>query len=127
MKELLFNYIFQHEETGRMFSKVYSLEEIEDGAVLKDKIDLKRHTIVARRLCSTVQDMSGYYIYEGDILEEAAPRGYVFLVEFENGLFVKRQISRKHPGVSSNLNDSIRHLELYYKGNRYENPELMNI
>ena len=49
MRTIKFNYIFQHEETGRLLEKTYSYLEVFNGMAKKEKLALDRYSLIAKR------------------------------------------------------------------------------
>jgi hypothetical protein len=91
-REILFSYIFQHGETGLICEKIYNIFEIENGVVKKFLDENKRHTLVARREFTDLQDCNDKDIYEGDKLlwsnQTDEPDENIEIVSFKNGCFM---------------------------------------
>jgi hypothetical protein len=123
-----FKYIYQHEETGRLTSQVYSLERIESSSV---KID--RWNIITRLQFTNLTDKNNKEIYMKDILMNSFC-GDIWVVDFKDGEFIvglvpssgiiKHPESAKYPHHIESLSFINDTFELI--GNIYENPELLN-
>lgn len=69
MREIKFRYIYQHQETGRIMSKIYSLDDIEQGIVKQNQRGY--WIVIARDQFTGLIDKHGTDIYEGDIVRYA--------------------------------------------------------
>jgi hypothetical protein len=123
-----FRYVYQHEETGRIVAKIYSLEEIE----YKD-LYLARHNIIARNLFTQLCDKNNKEIYHKDILMNSFC-GDIWVVDFKDGEFIVGLVPSsgiiKHPENAKyphhieslfSINDTFEKI-----GNVYENSDLLN-
>ena len=64
MKEYFYRYVYQHNETGRIYTKIYSLSEIEKGIQNK-----KGYSLIARNKCIESKDENKNDLFEGDIVK----------------------------------------------------------
>jgi hypothetical protein len=123
-----FKYIYQHEETGRLTSQVYSLERIESSSV---KID---RWYIIKRLKSTEQrDVNDYEIYNYDILknpfigdlwevyQDVSGKWCVGLIP--NSSWIGHDCEYPQYAHTEDLTDVIDKFELV--GNHYETPEML--
>ena len=112
-REIKFKYIYQHDETGRITEKTFTIQDIEGGETCQGG----QWSIVSRRQSTGLTDKNGKDIYEGDILMGKHKKGeYPRAVEFYKGMFVLL------PNRSIYY-DYILSGEIV--GNIHENPELM--
>lgn len=65
MREIKFSYIYQHDETGRIVNKKYSIEDIEH---FEFNAEMKGYTLVERRQFTGVKDKNEEDIYGGDVI-----------------------------------------------------------
>jgi len=129
MREIKFSYIFQHEETGNIIDKRFTLEQIEEidfGHYIT--FDLHRFALVSKRQFTGLKDKNDKEIYEGDIItnygitNEMKARKYQIVFTDERARFSAYDLSSRW-GTSISSYD-MRQCEVI--GNVYENPELLN-
>lgn len=116
-RDIEFKYYFQHEETGMIFSKVFSLVELAELRISKwIRNVIPRHYFIGKVESTGLKDKNGKKIFEGDILK-GKNKFINAEVKFIRGAF------RTLVGLAS------RHLEgrdnVEVIGNIFENPELI--
>lgn len=124
--ELKIKYYLQHEETGMIISKIYTLKEIEDG-LLKGWLDsLPRWFVIGRCQYIGIEDKTGEEVYRGNIVTcEMIHKGgslphmgeVVYVNEF--GSFATRNLGGETL-LHNHLLNTFRVI-----GNIYDNPELL--
>lgn len=116
-RELKFRYTYQHQETGRIMSKCYTLTDIEQGNVFVSS----HWTLIARDQYTGLADNNNNDIFEGDILRHATSKYPLGSIEFHDGSFVARWKGGKSFGVL--YQRLCRHFTII--SNKYEHPELI--
>ncbi len=127
-RDIKIKYVLQHGETGRICSKVFTLEEIERGEFQQwfDKLS-DTYYLIAKLQYTGLNDENGNGddIYEKDIMEfYAYGMHYIGIVEYHGSAF---GIICKNTKVKASpfLDDAIDRHGAIKIGNIHENPEMM--
>jgi len=121
MKQQKYKYYMQHEDTGRITSRVFDLEEIEsyDGVQIPH-----RYFIFQRCQFIGLLDKSGVEIYEGDIVNAKTLYDKLKLYEISY-IDDFAMYGFKNPSEKYQTTREINRFEIEAIGNIYENPELL--
>jgi uncharacterized phage protein (TIGR01671 family) len=93
MENKIFKYVIKNKNTGVIYYKVYSLEQIEENG-LKGLFDIENYNIVARLQYTGLNDKNGKRIFEGDIII-FGDKKIKQVVEYRKGQYIARQINTK--------------------------------
>lgn len=121
-REIKFKYIFKHEETGRIVTKVFDIGEIEN-AIFSD--EFRDYAVVARCQDTGLHDKNGEGIYEGYVVKqwlsgtEDDKEFFTGVIEYLAPSFCIKVGEKSYIGLV-NYGDNIEVI-----GNIYENPELL--
>jgi len=116
-REIKFKYIFQHDDTGRIVTKVFGIEDVENAL---NNDDYRLYGVVARCQLTGLKDKNGKEIYEGDVLELFPGSGGSVIKQVS---WVDGHFSLKPATFHMFGEDESRHYEII--GNIHENPELL--
>ena len=124
-REIKFKYIFQHDDTGRIVTKVFGIEDVENAL---NNDDYRLYGVVARCQLTGLKDKNGKEIYEGDILTDNSlvnDDGIRFngVIRFERGAFRFAKTNCSCVDCLGIVLDDATEYEVI--GNIYENPELL--
>ncbi len=131
MRETKFRYYWQHDETGYMLSRIFTLDEIESGEITKhiNILGNRYGGPVAHSEYIGVRDMLLREIFEHDIVEnEHGTIGVVeYITEHYGCSFTIRQTT-KTKDWKQDFYDPMGMRSLFHEikviGNTYEDPEL---
>jgi uncharacterized phage protein (TIGR01671 family) len=127
MREIKFRYTYQHEETGILMYKYYTINDIEKGEHIKGLVF--RYFLISKDQYTGLKDKNDKEIYEGDILEIDHAEEYdlfdnkLFIVKWdiENAMFYLEDKEDKEAFWDFRcFGDNIEVI-----GNIYENPKLL--
>lgn len=116
-REIKFKYIFQHDDTGRIVTKVFGIEDVENAL---NNDDYRLYGVVARCQLTGLKDKNGKEIYEGDI----RCGKYYFETE-EQTRFQVIKWDEKNACFYWDGPEIPRFIDVEVIGNIYENPELL--
>lgn len=102
MRKIEFKYYWQHEETGRIINRVYSLDSLQYGDEL---INIPRYGLPIYRAESTqAYDIFDNHIFEKDVVAAISPEpgspisdGFTGVVEFHDCGFWVSDGNEQHP------------------------------
>jgi len=118
MRENKFKYYWQHDETGRIVSKIFTLIEIESGIVDAWNNKLSRYGEPFKRAEYTrLKDKNGVEIYEGDIIKHYDDFNF-----YINAVIYNQEIAMY---ALDSFPVDIIPKDCEVIGNKYENPELL--
>ena len=138
MREIKFRYIYQHEETGRITTRIFDFETISKGHAF---ISIsKGYPVVAKNQFTGLHDKNATPIYEGDILQideeptlsskKYYPKTYMFLDRYIVKYSIDEGAFYIHSYKGVMLWSLKTHLETKKNarviGNIYENPKELN-
>jgi len=133
MRENKYKYYWQHDETGRIVSKIFTLIEIESGIINVWNNKLSRYGEPFKRAGYTgLKDKNGVEIYEGDIMFLENWNDHIS-DRFNIPLHETRKVSFADGGFTLIALDDDNFCSICYMntefaeviGNIYENPELL--
>lgn len=125
MREIKFNYLAQHEDTGLWTNQAFTMEQIEGGDfLLQWNRVFRRFSIVARRQFTGLHDKNDVEIYEDDVVRWQPSSDYIKtgIVEYVGG-FGGYDLKNLHDDCHICL-DWLRG-DYEVLGNIYQNPELL--
>jgi hypothetical protein len=120
MEEIKYRYMYQHEETGRVTSRIYNIEQIENGFTVCGG-DLAGYFVFVRNLFCGRMDKKGNRIFENDLIRERSGNE-IILVKWVNNGFMPFY-SRGNTFKKQTNWENVIHGEII--GNIYENEELI--
>jgi len=122
MRENKFKYYWQHDETGTITSKIFSLIEIESGMIDAWNNKLSRYGEPFKRVRYTgLKDKNSVEIYESDIVKLIGTIGATTTIEFIDGAFYVVGYGL----VSDWISEGGEWNNIEKLGNIWENPELL--
>lgn len=116
MRQVMFKYYMQHEDTGNIVSEVYELEEIESYDGVQEPY---RFFTIGRCQFTGLFDKQGVEIYEGDIVKDCDSESLE--VYFHHGCWMIKYVRNNN----SYKNLHFYRLSIEVIGNIYENQELI--
>ncbi|MEW1951061.1 YopX family protein [Pseudarthrobacter sp902506025] len=125
---LKFDYVYKNnDEAGTILHEVVTLDEIQTDEFVYEL------EIIARRLFTGLQDMTGADIFDGDYLEYVSPfeyeepRRYLYVVEWVDFGFEARWINPPSANFRSDGHLSLQGADedMRIIGNRFEHPDLL--
>jgi len=126
VREVKFKYLWQHNETGRFVEDTWDIFQIECGLNDYDYNYRRAYTFVARRQYTSIKDVTGEEIYEGDIVEcDMVYRGgkLPHIGEIVYSQIYGAFATKNEAGVTLLHNHYLSTFKIL--GNIYENPELL--
>jgi len=124
-RDIKFSLLFQHDSTGNIVEKKWTLYELLDG-VKENTMPPTWHLIVARQYTG-LKDKNGRDIFEGDIVREQRKRfkDKHFVLKWNNGIgsYTFKPVDKNATSWPSFNTGTVENLEVV--GNIYENPELL--
>ena len=113
-REIKFKYVFQHEDTGNIVTRIFTIEEVENALLVED---YRRYSIVARLQYTGLKDRNGKEIYEADIVKTTGLKPHLPLESFVAEVKWDKSYACWWPNL---LN------QWEVIGNVFENPELLS-
>lgn len=121
MREIKFNYVFQHGETGRLYTKTFDIEDLENYNTFSYPAN---YGVIARRQYTGLFDKQGVEIYEGDIVKAHSYTPTTFKIEFIEGGFCATRNGIEYPIDINHFYPSIG-CAIEVIGNIFQHPHLL--
>lgn len=135
MREIKMRYTYQHGETGRIYSRIFTLNDLESGEVKEFiKNITARYFIVDKEQYTDLRDKNGKEIFEGDIVSlctysQDEPinvyEGEIIIGIYGIGIIGVDECGKEDCFWFRDVEAAYNHFEVI--GNIHESPELLGI
>ena len=127
MREIKFKYILQHDETGRIISRIFTIKQIETGKAQAWIKSCERWNVVDRLEFTGRKDKKGTDIYEGDITK--TKDGYDICIDqaIYNTAHNKFMLTSPYSSKLAIGLGEYTDIEIEIIGNIHDNPELLEV